>query len=186
MQQQQPFEDLYAPPVFGTSAVGTFGKTNSISLDDVFQDAFFSEDGELLDIGPADEAQPPPTQPYVQQQQEQPYQSMPIGLGTTAVGSNLLQQQQQQQQKLQTAPSALTSSLYARPPAAAPTPQRIAPQQYHSMGVTAAAAAGLLTEEQKLERRERNREHAKVYTHIYSNHSSCAIVALRQTSEPLV
>jgi hypothetical protein len=161
---QQPFQDLYAdlppPPVFGTSSVGTFGKTNSISLDDVFQDAFFSEDGELLDIGPSGEAQPPPTQSYVQQQ-EQPYQSMPIGLGSTAVGSNLLQQQQQQQQQqLQTAPSALTSSLYAGAPAAAPAPQRAAPQ--HTMGVTAAAAAGLLTEEQKLERRERNREHAKV------------------------
>jgi hypothetical protein len=160
---QQPFQDLYAdlppPPVFGTSSVGTFGKTNSISLDDVFQDAFFSEDGELLDIGPSDEAQPP-TQ---SQQQEQQYQSMPIGLGSTAVGSNLLQQQQQ---PLQTAPSALTSSLYAgAPAAAAPAPQRAAPQQqYHTMGVTAAAAAGLLTEEQKLERRERNREHAKVHT----------------------
>eukprot|EP00953_Heterococcus_sp_UTEX-ZZ885_P023301 12812-Heterococcus_DN1.PRE.2 len=106
---QQPFQDLYAdlppPPVFGTSSVGTFGKTNSISLDDVFQDAFFSEDGELLDIGPSDEAQPPPTQSTIVQQQEQPYQSMPIGLGSTAVGSNLLQQQQQ---PLQTAPSALT------------------------------------------------------------------------------
>ena len=149
--------------LFGDGTDNLLMKRDSISLHDVFQDVFFSEDGNLLDLPPSEDTmgnlqpqlvqqqQQQQTYPQQQQQQQQQqYQQFPQPPAAAAQQQSQYYQQQMQMQPPQAV--AVQPRTSQRTAAAAALAVAAQPAQYAN--ITAAAAAGALTEEQKLERRE--------------------------------